>query len=259
MNTAIRFKLSAMLFLEFFIWGAWYVTAPNYLGTIGFKAEDFGWTYSVGPIAGMITPFFIGMIADRFFSAERVLAVMHLLGAGIMLAATSLMKASSPVPDAINLAFFGYMLTYFPTLALSNTIAMRNMGNPQKEFPLIRVFGTIGWIVAGLALTQVHWDKSIHMFYLTAGAAFLLGLLGFILPHTPPTQSGPVSVRQVLGLDALVMLKNRSYLTFLISSILICIPLSFDYQITSRIVEMADLPIGRTMSYGQMSEIFFMI
>jgi nucleoside transporter len=248
-----------MMFLQFFIWGAWYVTAPNYLGTIGFKAEDFGWTYSVGPIAGMITPFFIGMVADRFFSAERVLAIMHLLGGAIMIAATTLMKNSSPVPNAINLAFFGYMLTYFPTLALTNTIAMRNMGNPEKEFPLIRVFGTIGWIVAGLALTQVGWDKTINMFYLTAGAAFLLGLLGFILPHTPPTQSGPVSVRQVLGLDALVMLKDKSYLTFLISSILICIPLSFYYQITSRIVEMADLPIGRTMSYGQMSEIFFMV
>jgi nucleoside transporter len=184
---------------------------------------------------------------------------MHLLGGGIMLAATTLMKVNSPIPNAINLAFFGYMLTYFPTLALTNTIAMRNMGNPVKEFPLIRVFGTIGWIVAGLGLTQVGWDKSIHMFYLTAGAALLLGFLAFVLPHTPPTQSGAVSIRQVLGLDALVMLKNKSYLTFLISSILICIPLSFYYQITSRIVEMADLPIGRTMSYGQMSEIFFMV
>jgi nucleoside transporter len=248
-----------MMFLQFFIWGAWYVTAPNYLGTIAFKAEDFGWTYSVGPIAGMITPFFVGMIADRFFPAQRVLGLMHLLGAAIMFGATTLMKVQSPSPDAINLTFFGYMLTYFPTLALTNTLAMRNMGNPEKEFPLIRVFGTIGWIAAGLALTQIGWDKKINMFYLTAGAALLLGLFSFTLPHTPPTATGPVSIRQILGLDALVMLKNRSYLTFLISSILICIPLSFYYQITSRIVEMADLPIGRTMSYGQMSEIFFMI
>jgi nucleoside transporter len=259
MNSAIRFKLSVMMFLEFFIWGAWYVTAPNYLGTIGFKAEDFGWTYSVGPIAGMITPFFVGMIADRFFPAQRVLGVMHILGGLILFGATSLMKASSPVPATINLAFFGYMLTYFPTLALTNTIAMKNMGNAEKEFPLIRVFGTIGWIVAGLALTHVGWDKSIQMFYLAAAAALVLGLLSFTLPPTPPTEKGPVSVRQVLGLDALVMLKNRSYLIFLISSILICIPLAFYYQITSRIVEMADLPIARTMSYGQMSEIFFMI
>src|SRR6266850_3699167 len=259
MNNSIRAKLSVMMFLEFFIWGAWYVTAPNYLGTIGFTAKDFGWTYSVGPIAGMITPFFVGMIADRFFPVQRVLGVMHILGAVLMFGATSLMKTKSPSPDMINMAFFGYMLTYFPTLALTNTIAMRNMGNAEKEFPLIRVFGTIGWIVAGLALTQVRWDKSIGMFYLTAGAALLLGVLSFIMPHTPPTQEGRVSVRQILGLDALVMLKDRSYLIFIVSSILICIPLAFYYQITSRIVEMADLPIGRTMSYGQMSEIFFMI
>src|SRR3982751_1734895 len=154
MNNSIRFKLSVMMFLEFFIWGAWYVTAPNYLGTIGFKAEDFAWTYSVGPIAGMITPFFVGMIADRFFPAQRVLGIMHLAGAAVMLGAASLMKAASLVPNTINMAFFGYMLTYFPTLALTNTIAMRNMSNPEKEFPLIRVFGTIGWIAAGLALTQ---------------------------------------------------------------------------------------------------------
>jgi nucleoside transporter len=259
MTKAIRTKLSAMMFLEFFVWGAWYVTAPNYLGTIGFKAEDFGWTYSVGPIAGMITPFFVGMIADRFFPAQVVLGVMHLIGAAVMLGATTLMKANSPSANMINLTFFGYMLTYFPTLALTNTIAMKSMGNAEKEFPLIRVFGTIGWIVAGLALTQVGWDKSIGMFYLTAGAALLLGVLSFAMPHTPPTQEGRVSVGQILGLDALVMLKNRSYLIFLVSSILICIPLAFYYQITSRIVEMADLPIGRTMSYGQMSEIFFMV
>src|ERR1051325_8458283 len=159
MNKAIRTKLSVMMFLEFFVWGAWYVTAPNYLTTIGFKAGDIANTYSAGPIAGMLTPFFIGMIADRFFPAQVVLGVMHLLGAGLMLAATTLMHASSPTANMINLTLFGYMLTYFPTLALTNTIAMRNMGNSEKEFPLIRVFGTIGWIIAGLALTQVGWEE----------------------------------------------------------------------------------------------------
>src|SRR5215471_12649123 len=163
MHKTIRLKLSVMMFLEFFIWGAWYVTAPNYLGTIGFTAKDFGWTYSVGPIAGMITPFFVGMVADRFFAAQRVLGIMHLVGGLLMIAATTLMKSGTPQPGFINTAFFGYMLTYFPTLALTNTIAMRSMNNPEKEFPLIRVFGTIGWIVAGLVLTQVGWDKSIQM------------------------------------------------------------------------------------------------
>ncbi|MEO6182011.1 MAG: MFS transporter [Verrucomicrobiota bacterium] len=258
MNSTIRFKLSVMMFLEFFIWGSWYVTGPNYLGALGFKAEDFGWTYSVGPIAGMISPFFVGMIADRFFPAQRVLAAMHFFGAALMFYATTLMKGGA-TPNAINGVFFGYMLTYFPTLALTNTLAMKNMTNPEKEFPLIRVLGTIGWIAAGLTLSWLGWDKTINMFYMTAGAALLLGFFSLALPQTPPVGSGPVSARQILGLDALVMLKNRSYLTFMIASALICIPLAFYYQITSRVVEMTGLPIGQTMSYGQMSEIFFML
>ncbi|HSH93926.1 MAG TPA: MFS transporter [Roseimicrobium sp.] len=258
MKTSTRTLLSVMMFLEFFIWGAWYVTAPNYLGTIGFKAGDFGWTYSVGPIAGMIAPFFVGMIADRFFAAQRVLGVMHLGGAALMFLAASLMKGGQS-PDSINIAFFGYMLTYFPTLALTNTLAMKNMTDPEKEFPGIRVLGTIGWIAAGLALTGLKWDASINMFYLTAGASLVLGLFSFMLPNTPPVGSGPVSARQILGLDALVLLKDKSYLTFMVASMLICIPLAFYYQITSRVVEMTGLPIGQTMSYGQMSEIFFML
>ncbi|MGC3961281.1 MAG: MFS transporter [Verrucomicrobiota bacterium] len=259
MNLSNRLKLSAMMFLQFFVWGAWYVTGPNYLSTIGFKAEDFGTMYSVGPIAGMIAPFFVGMIADRFFAAQKVLAVMHLLGAAMMFIATIAMKAVTPSPVTINLIFFAHMLTYFPTLALTNTIAMKCMTNPEKEFPGIRVLGTIGWIIAGLAITALKFDTNIGMFYLTIGAGLILGLFSFTLPNTPPTTSGPISVRQIIGLDALVMLKNRSYLIFLIASMLICIPLAFYYQITSRIVEMTALPIGLTMSYGQMSEIFFML
>ncbi len=259
MKSGIRIQLSVMMFLQFFVWGSWYVTAPNYLGTIGFKAEDFGWTYSVGPIAGMLSPFFVGMIADRFFPAQRVLAAMHLVGAGLMFVATLVMSGGSPSPGLINLAFFGHMLTYYPTLALTNTIALKNITSAEKQFPLIRVFGTIGWIAAGLSLTWLGLERSIGMFYLTIGAGVALGLLSFLLPHTPPTASGPVSVRQILGLDALILLKDRSYLVFMVSSALICIPLAFYYQITSRIVEMTGLPIGQTMSYGQMSEIFFML
>jgi MFS family permease len=297
MNLGITVRLSIMMFLQFFIWGAWYVTAPNYLGTIGFRAYDFGWTYSVGPIAGIITPLFVGMVADRFFSAQRVLGVMHLAGGAIMLAATTLMQTASPVPPMINAVFLGYMLTYYPTLALSNTVAMRNMTNPEKEFPPIRVFGTIGWIVAGFLLSAQGWGTKIEMFYLTAGAAFALGIFSFLLPSTPPSKTGKTSVREVLGLDALVLLRDRSYSVFVVSSMLICIPLAFYYQIASRVVEMSEFeqmgiikammvgmgyiqwiiqsvlqafgftagaavapdPIGATMAFGQISEIIFML
>tara|TARA_R110002096_G_scaffold215310_12_gene403166 strand:- start:17132 stop:18466 length:1335 start_codon:yes stop_codon:yes gene_type:complete len=259
MSANILIRLSVMMFFQFFIWGSWYVTAPNYLSGIGFQAEDFGWTYSVGPIAGMISPFFVGMIADRFFAAQRVLGVMHILGGLIMFGATRLMVVDSPVPNHINLLFFGYMLTYFPTLALTNTLAMRNMTDPEKEFPKIRVWGTIGWIAAGLVLTQVGWEKTVSMFHLTACAAIILGIFSFLLPDTPADKGTKVTLREILGLDALVLLKNPSYLVFIVASTLICIPLAFYYQITSRVVELVGEPIGRTMTYGQMSEILFMV
>jgi nucleoside transporter len=259
MTRISRIGLSAMMFLQFFVWGAWYVTAPNYLSSRGFKAGDFAWTYSVGPIAGMITPFFVGMIADRFFPAQRLLGILQILGGVLLLGAAHLMAQPGVTPARVNLALFAYMLSYFPTLALTNTIAMGQMTRPEKEFPGIRVFGTLGWIAAGLVLSYFDWDKTVQMFYLAGGAALALGLLSFRLPHTPPRATGAVSWRQILGLDALALLRHRPYLVALTAALLLCIPLAFYYQLTSRLVEMVGLPIGRTMAYGQMSEIFFML
>ena len=161
MNLQLRVRLSIMMFVQFFVWGSWYVTAPNYLGTIGFDATDFSWTYSIGPIASMISPFFVGMIADRFFPAQRVLAALHIIGGLIVLYATTLMQGESPSPDLINIVLFGHTLAYFPTLALTNTLAMKNITDSEKEFPAIRVWGTIGWIAAGLALTFLGMEKNI--------------------------------------------------------------------------------------------------
>lgn len=275
MSSLLRIQLSALMFLQFFIWGSWYVTAPNYLGTIGFGAVDFAWTYSVGPIAGIVSPLLVGMLADRFFSAQRVLALMHLLGGMIMLGAAAAME-SGFAPASINAIFFGYMLAYYPSLALANTIALRNMPDPEQQFPSVRVLGTIGWIIAGVVLSAFGWGTKVEMFRLAAGASFLLGAFSFFLPETPPSASSSVSVREMLGLDALAMLKDRSYLVFIVCSTLICIPLAFYYQITSRVVEMADFGgsgflqslqsllqmgdvIGATMSLGQVSEIVFML
>lgn len=261
MNPSVRIQLSVMMFLQFFVWGSWYVTAPNFLGTIGFQPGDIGNIYSVGPIAGLITPLFVGLIADRFFSAQKVLGILHLLGGVILLGAISMMKGDSPSPTILNWGFFmGYMLTYFPTLALTNTIAMKNMTDPEKEFPGIRVMGTIGWIAAGFVLTFASFENNINMFYLAASGAIVLGVFSFTLPDTPPAKSDKsIKIGQLLGLDALVLLKDRSYLVFIVCSMLICIPLAFYYQIASRVVELTGLPIGLTMSYGQISEIIFML
>lgn len=259
MSTKIRLQLSVMMFVQFFVWGAWYVTAPNYLNTIGFNANDISWTYTIGPLACIISPFFVGMIADRFFAAQRVTGVLHIVGGLLVLLATTLMKAGAASPSAINAVLFAHTLCYFPTIALTNTIAMKNVSSSEKDFPSIRVLGTIGWIAANLLLTALKWETGVQMFYLTAFAAIAMGLYSFTLPHTPPTATGKISAREILGVDAFVLLKDRSYFIFMLSSFLICIPLAFYYQIASRVVEMTGLEIGQTMSYGQMSEIFFML
>ena len=268
MNPVSAIRLSLMMFIQFFIWGAWYVTAPRYLGQIGFDGGDFGWTYGVGPIAAMISPFVVGMIADRFFATERVLGVMHLLAGGAMLVATNVMKGDAPSPDLINFIFFFHMLCYMPTLALTNSLAMQNMTNPEKEFPIIRVFGTIGWIVAGIVLafssTLVagsNWSGGVEMFYLAGGAGILLGLYSFTLPHTPPPSAGKeVELGKLFGADALVLLKKPSFFIFMASSLLICIPLAFYYQLAERTVAQAGIadPAFK-MTFGQMSEILFML
>jgi nucleoside transporter len=259
MTITTRINLALMMFLQFFVWGAWYVTAPNYLSRIGFAGNDIGWIYAVGPIAGMISPFFVGMIADRFFAAQKVMAVLHLLGAGAMYLAATLMSRGT-TPGTIIILIAGYMLTYYPTLALSNTIALKNLKDPDNTFPFFRVFGTIGWIVAGLSLTWLSWETTINMFYLTSGAAAVLCVVCFFLPNTPPEAEGEtLTLGKIFGVEAFALFKDRSYLIFIIASSLICIPLAFYYQLASRVVELVQLPIGQTMSYGQMSEVIFML
>lgn len=259
MTGLVRFQLSLMMFAQSFVWGAWYVTAPNYLSTIGFTPADFGWTYSVGPIAGIISPIFVGILADRFVSAQKVLAGINFFGAAVMLLATALMKGATPSPALINFVFFLYMLAFYPTFALLATLTMRHMDNPQKDFPAVRVWGTIGWIAAGFVLTWTGWEKTIDMFYLAIGTGLAMGCYCFFLPKTPPMAQGKMGWRQMVGAEAWVLLKNRSYLIFMICSWLICIPLAFYQQIVSRVVEMAEMPIGQSMAYGQISEIFFML
>lgn len=250
-----------MMFIQFFTWGAWYVTAYLFLGKIGFEPGDVGWTYSVGPIAGMISPFVVGMIADRFFATERVLGVMHLLGGGAMLAASAMMAGDNPSPTLINFLFFAHMLCYYPTLSLTNSLALHNMTNAEKQFPLIRVFGTIGWIIAGWVVSSQGWDASINLFRLAGGSAIVMGLYSFTLPHTPPPAAGKKPTAwELLGLDAIVLLKKPSFLVFMVSSFLICIPLAFYYQLAGKYVDHAGIANPAfAMSFGQISEIFFML
>jgi nucleoside transporter len=278
-NPTVVGQLSVMMFLQFFVWGAWYVTLGSYMGALGL-GDSIGHAYTVGPIAAVISPFFLGMIADRFFATQRVLAVMHFIGGLALMAAPSLAASAAQAdidhplaPGAekpfLNMnhvpylaALFAHMVCYMPTLGLTNSISFAHIRNPEKEFPVIRVLGTIGWIVAGVFVSKVLGaDKTETSFYVAGAAGVALGLFSMTLPHTPPPLAGKkVKASEVLGLDALRLLKDPSFVVFVFASLLICVPLAGYYSKAQTFVEHAGFkePAFR-MTFGQMSEIVFML
>jgi nucleoside transporter len=260
LNILIRTKLSVMMFLEFFIWGGWFVTMGTFLSqsfnATGLQLANAYETQSIGAI---IAPFIIGLIADRYFSAQKILGFLHLIGAFLLYMAGSSNEFSSFYPFVLF-----YMILYMPTLALVNSVAFRQMSDPSKEFPPIRVFGTVGWIIAGLVIGFLGWESEnllAYTFYLTASASAILGVFSFTLPSTPPTaDKGDYSIKKILGLDALSLLKDKNYLIFFISSILICIPLAFYYQHANQFLnELGMSRAAAVMSLGQISEALFIL
>jgi nucleoside transporter len=255
-TTGIMASLSIMMFLEFFIWGAWYVTMSTFMTEAGL-ASKIGLAYMLCPMAAIVSPFFLGMVADRFFSSERVLAVLMVIGGAAMFFVPSAAKQS---PSAFLLVILVHAMCYMPTLGLTNTIAFANMTNQEKQFPLVRVFGTLGWIVAGLIISFMGVDKTATPFLLAGGAAILMGLFSLALPHTPPPAKGKkASVGEILGADALALFKSPSFVVFAIASFLICIPLAAYYSYAGRLVNDLGKPVGSTMSIGQAAEVVFML
>ena len=254
------------MFLEFFIWGAWFVTLGTFLGTnLKASGAETASVFSTQSWGAIIAPFIIGLIADRYFNAERILGVLHLVGAFLMYQ----MYQSSDL-SSFYIYVFSYMVLYMPTLALVNSVAFNQMKDPEKEFSSIRVWGTIGWIVAGLSISYVfHWDSveslasgMLKNTFLLAGiAALVLGLLSFTLPATPPKVSDEkIKIGDIIGLDALKLLKDKNFAVFFISSILICIPLAFYYQNANPFLTESGLenPTGK-MAIGQISEALFLL
>ncbi|MDB9782020.1 nucleoside permease [Winogradskyella sp.] len=269
MNATTRFQLSFMMFLEFFIWGGWFVTMGTFLGNnLGATGAETGMAYSTQSWGAIIAPFIIGLIADRFFNAERILGVLHLIGALLMYQMYLATDFAAFYPYVL-----GYMIAYMPTLALVNSVSFNQMKDPAKDFSLIRVWGTVGWIVAGLAISYLfHWDPNPEIagdkgmlqntFLMVAVASAVLGLFSFSLPKTPPqaNDGSRLSLGDILGLDALKLLKDRNFLIFFVSSILICIPLAFYYQNANPFLsEIGVENATGKMTIGQISEVLFML
>ncbi|HUC40443.1 MAG TPA: MFS transporter [Gemmatimonadales bacterium] len=272
----IRTKLSTMMFLQFFIWGAWYTTIGNFMSAHDMSSQAY-LPYTMNPVAAIVAPFFLGLIADRYFATQKVLGVLHLLGGVLML----LVPGAIGSPGLFIFLILLYNLCYMPTLGLANSLAFHNITDQEKQFPMIRVFGTIGWIVAGLFIgfvlsrfsgTQLP-DTTPLPLYTTGVASLLLGLYSFALPHTPPPGAGrPVSIRSIVGIDALRELGSKPFYVFIVSSLLICIPLAAYYAYAPIFAKVGVYDAGThnvvtgifpnpssLMTLGQISETGFML
>jgi nucleoside transporter len=268
MQTLLKLRLGAMMFLEFFIWGGWFVTMGTYLATtLGASGAEIGSAYSTQSWGAIVAPFIFGLVADRWLSAERLLGVIHLAGAALLF----LLSRAEAFGDFHPLLLV-YMLLYMPTLALVNGIAFRALPDPRAEFARVRLWGTIGWIVAGLAISYVFaWDaaEALHdgmlsrTFLMCAAASLVLGLYSFTLPRTPPLGAADgdrASLARAFGSDALGLLRNPNFLVFFVASILVCIPLAFYYQHANQfLTEIGVASAAGKQTLGQTSEVLFML
>jgi nucleoside transporter len=257
MPVTLKARLCTMMFLNYVIWGSWYVTIGTYLtANLKFTGTETGAIFGTTALASMISPFFIGLIADRFFSTEKVLATLHILGAALLYGVTQVHTFG-----AVYAMMLAYCLLFFPTIGLTNSLTLRQLTDAGGEFPFIRMFATIGWVVIGLIIGRIGGEATSTPFLLASGTSVLMAAYCLTLPHTPPTSTGKkITVGNLIGLDALVMLKKPAYLVFTVASILACIPLVFYFSFgNAYLVELGIENTAGKMSLGQVSEVGVML
>jgi len=248
--------LAVMMFLQYYVWGSWYVTMGTFMTEhLGSTGLQIGAAYSALAIATMISPFFIGMVADRYFAAQKLMGILHIVGAALLFIASKL-TSNSPFYWVILL----YSLVYMPTIALSNSVAFRQMTDPGKQFPVIRVFGTIGWVIAGFMIGVLAIEHTPGTFYMASVVSLGLGIYSFFLPDTPPLAKTPSTAKSILGIDALILFRDKPYLIFFIAAIFVCIPLSFYFGFANLYLNQSGMAnAAGKMVMGQISEALFIL
>ena len=252
----LRVMLSAFMFLQYFVWGCWYASMGTYLAnTLGFDGAQVGLAYGAFAIGAMISPFFVGLIADRYFASERLLAVLGIAG-GVVLCLLPRMQTFG----AFYATLIAYCALYVPTLALGNSLSMHHLTDSGRDFPRVKVFSAVGWFAAGVVLSLLAAEQRALQFYLAGGTSLLFGLYSLALPHTPPRKTGAdVSIGEILGLDALALLKRPAFAVFITCMFLICIPLYFYFVMMSiYLTELRWEGIAAKMTLAQVSDVVFL-
>lgn len=257
MSPLLFVRLALMVFLHYFVWGAWYVTMGTYMNEhLKFTGEQIGLAYGTTAIGAMVSPFLAGVIADRFFATQRLLAGLHLIGAALLFVVSTTTTFSLFYP-----ALIAYTISYMAGHGLTNSLTLHHAKNPERWFPLVMMMGSVGWICAGLAVSFLQFEKTAGMFQLASTAALVMGLYSLTLPHTPPKGAGgTVSLRTVLGLDALTLMRDRSFAVFIICSFLVCVPLSFYFAWMNAFMnELKIENAAAIMTIGQVSDVVFLL
>ncbi len=252
MPFSVHVRLSIMMFLTYAVWGAWYMTINTYLtATLKFTGTQAGAVFGTTALASMISPLIVGLIADRYFSTERVLSVLFLLGGAVLW-----MVPRATEFGSVYALMLLYCLIFFPAVPLTNSLAMRQMKDPKAQFPAIRIYAPLGWILISMIVGWMRLEAQATPFQIAGGLSFAMGLFSLALPHTPPGGAAGTGWKSLLGLDALVLLRDRSYLVFMIASVLACIPLTFYFSFTNPYLNAVGVVnAAGKMSLGQVSEV----